>query len=57
MNYGLMGIYILVLMDLLISANKHGKISDEPKNFGLSLIGAIIYLTLVWCALGWRFYP
>jgi len=56
MNYGLMGIYILALMGLLISANKHGKERDN-ENFWTTIVATLINLTLIWWALGWRFYP
>ena len=54
MNEGLIVIYVLVLITLLYSANRHGKERDN-ENFWITLVSVILQLLLIWWALDWKF--
>jgi len=51
-NWALVAIYVLLAIELLVSANKHGK--SRETSFWVALASAGITLLLVWWAVGWR---
>lgn len=56
MNHGLLAIYILTFLQLLVAANQHGKQSTTHRRFYVEAPCVVINLTLIWWALGWRFW-
>ena len=56
MNGGLIAFYVLIFINLLFVANKHGE-EVEPKyyNFWRTLIANVIMLILIWWVSGWKF--
>jgi len=55
MNFGLLIIYLLSAVGLGICLEKHGQTETKKRNIFLDLIGTIVWLVLIWWALGWRF--
>lgn len=56
MIWGLVILYTFTFIGLLIAANEHGKPKKGKNNFWLVLVAWILQLTLIWWALGWRFW-
>jgi len=55
MNTALLVMYILAAISLLWASHKHGQPKNENYNFWISVANNLLWLTLVWWALGWRF--
>ena len=53
MNIALLIFYIMSAINLLYDANQHGKPRSNV-NFWISLLGRIIFFTLLWWATGWE---
>lgn len=56
MNKGLIVIYVIILINLLMTANIHGQLKTGKYSFWTTLVSTVFSLTLTWWALGWKFY-
>jgi hypothetical protein len=56
MNKALLILYILHFVKLLLGAHLHGKPRTGNYSFSADLFGSAVSLTLLWWALGWKFF-
>ena len=56
MIWGLIILYGFGVVGLLLASNMHGKPKIGNNNFWVTLISIILQFTLIWWALGWRFF-